>query len=254
MKDRLVEVIGAVNNKRTISLPTMKRLISLISFDHLSVTDIDSIRSFQTFVKQNYEVELRVVSGGYGCTTIDFEVRATTSKEAADFVSLVLSDRRFHGEALKARFKVLITRDPYERVDLRTGLTDGFAEQLLKKLDYLDANKITVNVIDESVNISGNLKDSPLILNSPESNLIFQKNPEISQLIDAITNAIRVDTSISGSELKEYLTDIETLKTELEKTKPKKKRISAILTTLGNVASISALVSQLLQLLGPLIT
>jgi len=107
---------------------------------------------------------------------------------------------------------------------------------------YTSNSKSTL--IDQSVNIKGDIIGSNFSAHSKKSNQSIASN-DIEKLIKGIINALEEDNSISKTEQKELIEDANILNTELKRSKPRSQIIGSIYNTLSNTASIASLVIQL---------
>lgn len=178
MDDKLVEVISAVQARRSIEPPPNSSTIHLISFKTFGEADIPSIRRFQKTIADKLGIRITVLGGGYGCTRIIFSV--TTDSETAKVISQqLLSSAIFRQAALEVDFSIAGMPEPYVRVDLRSGKVEGAMPSTFQKPTYraegryvdkirvlfLAANPQEINVplrLDEEVrSIAEALRDGP---------------------------------------------------------------------------------------------
>ena len=107
------------------------RLVSLISFRTLGRMDVEPVRRFQRTIRDALGLTAVVVGGGYGCTRVIVkivELESDDPEEINRVLRELLQGETFRREARKVPFDVLITSEPYERRDLRTGKVDGFMQ------------------------------------------------------------------------------------------------------------------------------
>lgn len=126
--DRLFEVLHASEVGDSLEPSRGRSLVSLISFRTLGTPDFGRIRAFQGAIKSHLGLTSIVVGGGYGCTKVVVKIIELESDDPAEIqraLTEVLYGESFRTEARKVPFDVLVTSQPYERRDLRTGSLDG---------------------------------------------------------------------------------------------------------------------------------
>jgi hypothetical protein len=77
-------------------------------------------------------------------------------------------------------------------------------------------------------------------------------SPDVNELLERICHELKQNTELAEAHRQELLKDVDTLRSELQRAKPRGGIIREVLSTFGDVASISGLVIQLQQSLGPL--
>ena len=85
--DNLIEVLQAAKSRKRIFGGLTDRSITLIFSSNLTVADAPRIRQLQEFIFDNFELELPIVAGGFGCTSLVIECR--TPQEAVKFLELI---------------------------------------------------------------------------------------------------------------------------------------------------------------------
>ena len=107
-----------------------------------------------------------------------------------------------------------------------------------------DEEKRKAPTVDQSTHIHGNntgavvahsrLDASPIIINS-----------SVTELLTKIEQALQEETSLSNEERQDALIDVETLRSQLQRSKPDTTLLDRILSRLGDIASIGSLIAAL---------
>lgn len=248
MDDLLLDVIQASENRVTITHRKRRNVFKLISWGYLSQLDIEPIREFQISLLKEYGVYPAVIGGGYGCSMIEFEVHAPSAKEASRTIRSIIKDKDFQMMALKLKFKVLITNNPYERVDLASGLIDGYSTRTQRKKSIKEG-PININITQ----IKGGLRDSSLSIDSPHSQHHIERAPKVDAKLTEILECLRKDSEVTSEKLMELFDNIMFIKTEMLKKKPNKNRILETVSHVGSVASVAALSIQLHEIINAIL-
>jgi hypothetical protein len=103
--------------------------------------------------------------------------------------------------------------------------------------------------IDQSTHFHGSVSGSNVAVHSTDLNQGSAISPQVELLISAMAEAIRADTAISELHRSEHLNDVATLRAELKREQPRRSIIEALLSQLGDLASVGSLAAQLHQYL-----
>lgn len=105
-----------------------------------------------------------------------------------------------------------------------------------------------VNVhIDQSTTVHGNIERSNLAVHSESANQSLSDASSYIQVLDEMRQAIENDQSLSDQEKADHMTDVENLRRELAKNKPKRTNVHTYIASLGGLASLGSFVNQLIQ-------
>jgi hypothetical protein len=146
--DRLGDVLEASEKGLALQPTAGRRLVTLISFATLSMDSYARIRKFQATMKLELGLTFVVVGGGFGCTKVVVKIvefESDDPEEVDAIVSKLLHGDTIQREAREVPFDVLVTQEPYERRDLRTGKLDGFQSVTVNIF-----NKGAVSMVDKS--------------------------------------------------------------------------------------------------------
>ena len=103
--------------------------------------------------------------------------------------------------------------------------------------------------IDQSTNIHGNIEHSNLAVHSEGVNQSLSETSSYIQVLDEMQQVIENDQTLSDEEKADNITDVENLRRELSKNKPKRANVHTYIASLGGLASLGSLITQLIQLL-----
>jgi hypothetical protein len=103
--------------------------------------------------------------------------------------------------------------------------------------------------IDQSTHFHGPISDSTVAVHSTHVDQSSALPPRLEMLLSEIVAGIRADTTLSERHRNEHLNDASTLRAELQRQQPHHKVIDAMVSRLGDVASITSLATQLQQYL-----
>lgn len=105
--------------------------------------------------------------------------------------------------------------------------------------------------INQSTVFHGNVAQSTVTTHSRDVSQSIIINKDIEGIISQIIGALQKDDSINSNERDDLLRDIEVLKIQLSKNKKDKGHIDSLLSKLSEIASISSLIIQLKDVIGP---
>jgi hypothetical protein len=125
VNDRLDDVLDAIGRRRLLSAPAQWPAIDLISFRDFGPNDAARLRAFIRAVQARTGQALVVVGGGYGCSRLTVTVFVESPETAQQVLEGLMQSEAFRQEAVEADFRVVIRNDPYTRVDLKNGVTEG---------------------------------------------------------------------------------------------------------------------------------
>lgn len=109
---------------------------------------------------------------------------------------------------------------------------------------------LTTLTIDQSFHNSGSINDSNIVLHSNQVNQTLDTGSEVDQLFQQIIETLRQDATLTQAKLQELLDDVEILRKELRRDKPRSGMLMDLYSVLGNTASIAAYLPQLQALCG----
>ncbi len=112
------------------------------------------------------------------------------------------------------------------------------------------AQPLTAVTIDQSFHNSGSINDSNIVLHSNQVNQTLNTGSEVDQLFQQIIETLRQDATLTQAKLQELLDDVEILRKELRRDKPRSGMLMDLYSVLGNTASIAAYLPQLQALYG----
>ncbi len=98
--------------------------------------------------------------------------------------------------------------------------------------------------VDQSLTIQGNVSHSNIAAHSSHVTQ-RQENADLAQLFNGIINTLKADPSIPHNERQEKLDDVESLRKEVRREKPRQEIIQTLYNNLANTASIASLIMQL---------
>jgi len=101
--------------------------------------------------------------------------------------------------------------------------------------------------IDQSTTVHGNIERSNLAVHSEGVNQSLSESRSYTQVLDEIRKVVESDQNLSDKEKADHLIDIENLGRELSKNKPKGGNVHTYIASLGGLASLGSLISQLIQ-------
>jgi hypothetical protein len=103
--------------------------------------------------------------------------------------------------------------------------------------------------IDQSTTIHGNVEHSNLAVHSESVNQSLSETRSYNKVLDEMRQVIKNDQTLSDEEKADNITDVENLRRELSKNKPKKANVHTYIASLGGLASLGSLITELIQLL-----
>jgi len=227
---------------------SVKPDFALISYGTLAPDAEERIRHFQKWVHETFGVHIRAVSGGYGCTRIEFEVVAESPEQAAQFTLAMVNDPELHKKAQEIGFRVLIVTQPYARIDLANGrIEGGAAVRDLVKQGGIHMTK------DQSTHITAPVTNSAIAVHSPDAKQDVTVNPQLDAMIAAIVDKARSDGQVTKEQYAQVVSDIDDLKKELALPKPRRSVVERLIGNLGGVASLTSLANQMVPFLPALV-
>lgn len=105
--------------------------------------------------------------------------------------------------------------------------------------------------INQSTVFHGNVTQSTVSTHSRDVTQTININEDIGGVISQIINALQNDNSLNNHEREDLLRDVEILKIQLSKNTKDKGYIDSLISKLSDIASISSLIIQLKDVLGP---
>ena len=99
--------------------------------------------------------------------------------------------------------------------------------------------------VDQRFQNYGNLSGSNMAVHSQHVNQTVDKASEIEKLFQQIIDALQHDKTLAETRRQELIEDVQSLKAELQRAKPRAGIIKEIYSALGNTASIASYSSQL---------
>jgi hypothetical protein len=103
--------------------------------------------------------------------------------------------------------------------------------------------------IDQSTHFHGSISDSNIAVRSSEVSQGSVLPTQLEALLSDIAAAIRADTGLSERHRNDYLADLETLRSELQRKEPRKSIVNTLISQFANMSSITSLGMQLWQYL-----
>lgn len=116
--------------------------------------------------------------------------------------------------------------------------------------DYRDHPQSFSVAIDQSTHFHAAVSGNNIAIHSSNTTQRLEPPPEIRSLLDNIEATIQSNSDISERRREEALNDMMILHSELAREKPRKPVVDTILSTLGDLSSITSLLMQLQPLLG----
>lgn len=101
--------------------------------------------------------------------------------------------------------------------------------------------------IDQSTTIHGNIEHSNLAVHSEGVNQSLSDTRSYIQVLDEMRQVIENDQTLSDEEKADNITDVENLRRELSKNKPKRANVHTYIASLVGLASLGPLIIQLIQ-------
>lgn len=126
-QDKLEEVISRSETRKLVAMPSSDQILELISYRTLNKDDIPAIRNFQRKVAEDFNINLLVVGGGYGCTKIAFHLENASPEEVRILIQDLLESEMFRKAALKVDFELAIVRNPDARIVLKNGKNESLS-------------------------------------------------------------------------------------------------------------------------------
>lgn len=136
--------------------------------------------------------------------------------------------------------------------------TDAYGRQLdlykmcleqneARKVQQFFADRIHVgdSRVDQSTRIDGSVINGAFAAHSPHASQTVTVNPNLDEILDKIIRVAESDNQVTKTQYSIILKEIEWLKSELTKPKPRRRIIERILANLGSVASITNFVDQI---------
>ena len=103
--------------------------------------------------------------------------------------------------------------------------------------------------VDQSTHFHGAVSGSNIAVHSAEVNQHTTLPTEIDALLKAINERLAADSTLGDKQRGELLKDVETVRTELQRSVPRKGILREVLGSLGDVSSIGQFVLQLQEVL-----
>jgi hypothetical protein len=103
--------------------------------------------------------------------------------------------------------------------------------------------------VDQSTHFHGPVSGSNVAVHSQVGNQSSPIPRDLTDFIDRIDGTLRQDLSLAEAQRRELFDDVQTLRDELQRQKPRSGILREILSTLADVSSVAGLVIQLLPLL-----
>ncbi len=247
MKDHLRRVLSVINKRSSWYESRAQVDLSLISFRALSPVSEKAIKELQTWVQETYSVQIRVVGGRYGCSRIDVKVVVESPEDAAKFMRQFIGDQNFRERAYAASFTVLVSRDPRAFIDLAPRIlveNANFWGPIVK-----GDSKMSVNNRDQSTRIGGSVTGSNVASHSQRSTQTTNLNPVLANILTKMMQEVETNDKIGKKEYLKAVEEINELKAEFSKPKPRRSVIERILGNLGSIASLASLVNQMVPFL-----
>ncbi|MBK7543105.1 MAG: hypothetical protein IPN66_07110 [Candidatus Competibacteraceae bacterium] len=126
--------------------------------------------------------------------------------------------------------------------DAEKALSHGSYEAYVKSLPV--QKPLAVN-IDQRFQNYGNLSGSNIAVHSQHVNQTVDKASEIEKLFQQIIDALQHDKTLAETQRQELIEDVQSLKAELQRAKPRAGILTELWSALGNTASIASYSPQL---------
>ena len=193
-----------------------------------------------------------------GLSVLSPKSESVEDREAFDRLVLALHKLRELG-FVKFRDKEQLTRDTegsgFSYLDIACEFTyDG--EKALSYGSY-DAYQKSLPVtqplafnVDQSFKNYGSMNGSNIAVHSNQVNQMVSENSQVDRLLQQIIETLQQDITLTKTQLQELLDDVEFLRKELRRDKPRSGILMDLYSVLGNTASIAAYLPQLQALCG----
>lgn len=126
--------------------------------------------------------------------------------------------------------------------DGETALSHGSYEAYLESLPA--RVPLAINV-DQSFKNFGTMADSAITVHSHHVNQTVKEASDVEKLFQQIIEALKRDQELAETQCQELLEDVQSLKKELQRAKPRSGMITELYSALGNTASIASFLPQL---------
>lgn len=227
---QITNIIQAAQERKNIwpgKLEYSKRMrFELHAHETLTSDDAQKVNNFINWLEDTYKIELKILGGGWGCTKFVFEIQSS-EEEGKRIISDILSNEEFKEKAIEAKFKLFVIPKNNQRVNI-----EAIKAHNVKK--------------DKSVNIS-DIKNSQIQVESDNSHQqqTNNTNENLASILDNWKEVLMMDTKLPEAEKEDHVSDIEILYKEIRKSTPRATVINTILSSLGSVASLAALIHQI---------
>lgn len=135
--------------------------------------------------------------------------------------------------------------------DAEKVLSHGSYEAYLKSLPTCAPFAVHV---DQSFKNFGTVQGSAMAVHSYDVNQTVSKASDVEKLFQQIIQTLKQDQSLAENQRQELLEDIQSLKRELQRLKPRSGMITELYSALGNTASIASYLPQLQAYIQPFIS
>lgn len=108
--------------------------------------------------------------------------------------------------------------------------------------------------IDQSFKNFGTMQDSAIAVHSHQVEQTLTKVSDTEKFFQQMIEALKQDQSLAENQRQELLEDIQSLKRELQRLKPRSGMITELYSALGNTASIASYLPQLQAYIQPFIS
>lgn len=107
--------------------------------------------------------------------------------------------------------------------------------------------------IDQSFNNYGAIHHSNIATHSQHVQQTLNNGSDVEKLFQQIIETLQQDKALAETQRQELIEDVQSLKKELQRTKPRSGTITELYSALGNTASIASYLPQLQALIQPLL-
>ena len=130
--------------------------------------------------------------------------------------------------------------------DGEAALSHGSYEAYLKSLPIHTPSAVN---IDQSFKNFGTLSGSTIAVHSHHVNQTVREASGVEKLFQHIIETLQQDQALTETQRQELIEDVQSLKKELQRTKPRLGMITEFYSALGNTASIASYLPQLQSLI-----
>jgi hypothetical protein len=98
---------------------------------------------------------------------------------------------------------------------------------------------------DQSTHFHASVRSSNITIHSTDVHQSIEFPDELSNLFSQMISVLKADTSLTETQRNELVSDVETLKAELKRRHPRTNMIGTIMSTLGDVSSVTSFIMQI---------